>query len=323
MAYNISNSYSMQFDVLFQEMLRQHGSYLMPFVRYDTVEGESKTLKQFDTGDAIIGEFALSGNTEFSPVLYDNRKVEPRMVTKSIELRQEEMVRQAFPPVEQLAASCSEACGSALDKIIINAIGGTAKTASSGDVSLPLTQYICADTTAYGNAGTTLMGQGLTTQKIAFAVAQARRKYNSADLVCVCSNVAYGQLMCDERAASSLFNRQQAMANGFMTPYAGVQAFITSEHVPVVTGHKATGGTIHTADSTTASSSGTNVELAYIYSKQQIVLATNMEFSLDAGKDPHRNFSMIYQCKGMYDAVRMQEEAVIAIEVNTTGIAIA
>ena len=258
MAYNISNSYSLQFDVLFQEMLRQRGSYLMPYVRYEMVEGEVKTIRQFDTGEATIGELSSSGITEFSPVLY----VEPKPIYKTISLNRAEMIRQGQPPVEQLAASCSEACGSALDKLIISAMGGYARTKSSGDISLPLTQYICVNTTQFGNDGSSLTGQGLTTQKISFAVAVLRAKYNIPQLVCVCSNRAMGQLMADERAASALFNRAQAMANGYMTPFAGIDFFVTSEHMPTKKAHKATGGSIITADSTTASATATDVEVS-------------------------------------------------------------
>lgn len=323
MSYNISNAYSTQFDVLFHEMLRQRGSYLMPYVRYETVEGEVKTIRQFDTGDAIIGELSSSGITEYSPVLYDNRRVEPKPIYKSISLNHVEMIRQGQPPVDQLAATCSTACGSALDKLIISALGGTARLASSGDVALPTTQYVCCDTTQFGNEGTTVVGQGLTTQKVSFAVSVLREKYNIPQIVCVCSNRAMGQLMADERAASALFNRTQAMADGFMTPFAGVDFFVTSENMPTASAHKQAGGSIITADSSVASTSGTTVELAYIYAKEQLVLATSKDFELKSSEDPHRNFDIVFQCLGMFDAVRMQEESVVAIEVNTGSTVIA
>lgn len=311
-----------QFNILFQEMLTQKGSYLMPYCRMEQVVGNSQVIRQFDTGDATIGELNSSGITEFSPVLHDHRKLEPRPISKTISLNKIDMIRQGQPPVEQLAASCSSACGAALDKIIINGIGGLAKTQSSGDIALPLNQYICVDSVQFDNKGNSLAGQGLTTQKVSFAVAALREKNNLPQLVCVCSNRALGQLMADERAASALFNRTQAMANGFMTPFAGVDFFVTSEKLPKAKAHLHTGGNLITADSSAAKASNSEVELAYIYAKDQIVLGSNKEFDLQSAEDPHRNFDLIFQCVGMYDAVRMQEESVIAIEVNTGSTAI-
>lgn len=323
MAYNITNSYMEQFNILFQEMLTQKGSFLMPYTRMEQVVGNSQIIRQFDTGDATIGELNSSGITEFSPILYDHRKLEPRPIHKTIDLTDVELIRQGQPPVDQLAATCSQSCGAALDKIILNGIGGIARTQSSGDIALPTSQYICVNTTQYDNKGSDLAGQGLTTSKVSFAVAVLRAKYNLPQLVCVCSNRALGQLMSDERAASALFNRTQAMANGFMTPFAGVDFFVTSEKMPKAKAHKATGGTIITADSATASETATEVELAYIYAKDQIVLGCSKQFDLKSAEDPHRNFNLVFQCVGMYDAVRMQEESVVAIEVNTSSTAIA
>ena len=322
MSFTINNSYTEQFDVLFYEMLRQKGSHLIQYVRHTDVEGEVKTLRQFDTGEAFSGEFGASGITEYSPVLYDNRRVEPVPIFKTISLNRAEMVRQGHPPVEQLAEACSSGCGVALDKLILKGIGGSVVTKSAGTIALPLSQRICVDTTQYGNKGTTLEGQGLTTAKVAYAVATLRAAFNSPQLVCVASNRAMGQLMADERSASALFNRTQAQANGYMTPFAGVDFFVTSEHVPTVTGHKATGGELITADSNTANASDKKVELAYIYALNQVVLACSKPFELKTSEDPHRNFDLVFQCMGMYDAIRMEEKSVVAIEVNTSGAAI-
>ena len=318
MAFSITNSFMEQYNILFQEMLTQKGSFLMPYCRMEQVVGNSQIIRQFDTGDATIGELNSSGITEFSPILYDHRRLEPRPISKTISLNKIDMIRQGQPPVEQLAATTSQSCGAALDKIIINGIGGLAKTQSSGDIALPLRQYICVDTVQFGNEDS-IAGQGLTTQKISFAVATLRAKYNIPQLVCVCSNRAMGQLMADERAASALFNRAQAMANGYMTPFAGVDFFVTSEKMPKAKAHVQARGPLITADSSTAKLLDADVELAYVYAKDQIVLGSNKPFDLQSAEDPHRNFDLVFQCVGMYDAVRMQEESVVAIEVNTGG----
>ena len=58
-------------------------------------------------------------------------------------------------------------------------------------------------------------------------------------------------------------------------------------------------------------------KLAYVYSKDQMVLACRKDFELKSAEDPHRNYDIVFQCLGMFDSVRMQEESVVAIEVNT------
>ena len=324
MAFNIENSFYQQFDILFYELLSQKGSILMPYVMQTEVVGETKTLRQIDGGKAKRGMLSASGNTEFDPILYDNRRLEPAPIVKSFAQNDIEMTKQGAPDVEQLARMCSDACGATLDDVIIEGIGGSVQTKSAGNIDLPLTQYICVDTTVYGNKGATLEGQGLTTSKVSFAVAALREKYNSPDLICVCSNRALGQLMTEERAASSLYNSVQTQSNGQMSPFGGVYYFAASEAVnKAAPGHKATGGALITKDSTTASVAGATVELAYIYAMDQVVLGSNMPFSLQSDKDPHRNFDLIFQCKGMYDCIRKQEEGVVAIEVNTSGTVIA
>lgn len=309
MAYNITNSFMDQFNILFQEMLTQRGSFLMPYCRIEQVIGNSQIVRQFDTRKATIGELNSSGITEFSPILFDNRRLEPVLISKTISLNDTDMIRQGQPPVEQLAASCSQSCGAALDEIIINGIGGIAKTQSTGSIALPLSQYICVNTRQYDNPDT-LVGQGLTPAKVAFAVALLRGKYNSPDLICVCSNRAIGQLQSAERTVSSF---------GIMTPFAGVQYLVASEAVPKkAKAHLVSGGSLISADSTTVKeSTNGEVELAYIFAREQIVLGCSREFGLKSAEDAHRNFDLVFQCKGMYDAVRMQEPSVIAIEINT------
>lgn len=64
-----------------------------------------------------------------------------------------------------------------INKIIINGIGGMAKTQYSGDIALPLSQYISVNTIQLGNNGSTLLGQGLTSSKIISAVEALNKNY--------------------------------------------------------------------------------------------------------------------------------------------------
>lgn len=196
-----------------------------------------------------------------------------------------------------------------IDKIIINGIGGMAKTQSSGDIALPLSQYISVDTIQLGNNGNTLLGQGLTSSKIISAIIALREKSHNADLICVCPNRAMEQLKTDKNAWKVF----HPITKGFEIQ------FVVSELVSQkIKAHLHTGGNIITLDSETAKESKAGeVELAYVYASDQVVLGYNKEFTLHAGEDAGWNFDWVFQYLGQYDAVRMREDAVVAIEVNT------
>lgn len=324
MAYNISNSYFQEFQMVFSDMLHQRGSQLMQYVNFVPVTGETQTIRQYDTGEATIGNFSSAGSTEYSPLIYDRRRLEPKPIHQSFFMTRDDMVKQGMPPVNELAARLSENCGAALDTLIINGIGGTVRTTANGDISLPMTQYISCMSSQFGNVGTTAAQQGLTAAKLSYAIACLRADYVNSPIVCVGSARAIGQVMTDERAASSLYNQVQTQSNGIMTPFAGVNYFVTSERVVKnAPAHKPTDGAVVMADSSTATtcSGSPTCELVYVFAADQVDLGCSKEFELMSDQDSSRNFGLVFQCMGMYDSMRKQEKAVIAIEVNTTGTA--
>lgn len=324
MAFEISNSYFQEFQMVFHDMLHQHGSQLLPWVKSVPVTGETQSLRFFNMGEATIGELGASGLTEYSPVLYDRRVLRPVPIRQAILMNEFEMRRQGMPPVNELAQRLSEGCGIALDTVILNGIGGTARTASGGDIPLPTSQIICYDTEIYGNVDNQGNARtGLTAMKISYAIATLRHKFVEPEIICIASNKALGQLQIDERAASSLYNRVQTQSEGIMTPFAGVSAFVPSERIPMPTKiHSTSGGAVVTADSAAATevaNADKKYEYAYVVARNYITLGSSKEFELQSAQDPSRNMDLMFYCSGMYDCIREQEEAVIAIELDVTA----
>jgi hypothetical protein len=216
------------------------------------------------------------------------------------------MVMQGTPDVGQLAKQAADSCGILIDKIILGGIYGPVETASSGTILLPTSQNIAWDSNGFISATDTSypdsVKKGLNTSKISQAVRMLREKFTNAPLVCVASNYAMSTLRADPKAANSLFNAGgPAQSMGVNNPYGGVDIFVSSELV------EKTG--LLTDASTTYR------EYAYVYALDQIRLGSSMPLSLDTMKNAERsgNITLIYS--GMYDALRMQEEGVVRIEI--------
>lgn len=306
MSFEITESFVNELNTYFWDFLEQKGSRLINHVRIENVQGHSKIVSQFDWRDS-----------EDSTVQNESRILEPKPITQRITVSNTDIIRQGKQPTaDKLAEKLATNCVADIDKIIINGINGRTRTLQSEDIELPISQYICVDSWQHVNSGNTLVGQGLTTQKILQAVTHLRQKHNSA-LICVCSNKALGQLMPD-KSASELLIRAQDIANGCKIPYAGIDFFIALEAVPKkVRAHLSAGDNLKMIDSETAKQSKVGeVELAYVYASDQIALGCNKEFTLQVVENAGRNFDWVFQYSGKYDAVRIREDAVVAIEVN-------
>jgi len=300
-SFIVSNSFMDQFDYMFHGMLRQRGSKLMGMVINEEVVGETKSLRQASVGDAHWVT-DVGGITDYTSIKYDKRILKPKPFECPIMLDKYDLVMQGTPDVGQLAQEAADSCGVLIDQLIIKGIGGTAKTSASGDVALPASQTILWNdwSLALEADNPIAINRGLNTSKIAKAVQMLRAKFNSAPLICVASSYALSTLYADKRAANSLMNFQPALAAGQMNPYAGCDGFIPSEQV----------------DNGISTQANKNVEYAYIYAMDQIRLGSSMPLTLDYGKNAERGLNDVFIYRGMYDCLRMQEEAVVRIEIT-------
>ncbi|MDR1983141.1 MAG: hypothetical protein LBQ08_05105 [Holosporaceae bacterium] len=303
MAFDISNSYMEEFDFMFHEMLKQRGTQLLPFVRQMPVQGDTKHLRQFNVGGAYFVD-DTGGSTQYTQIYGDERTLRPRAFECPIELNKFDLVRQGTLNVQQIAQEAADACGVLIDDIILSGIYGPAKTKSSGSVSLPDSQIIGFAANDFSIAADVpdKVKNGLNVSKVADSVQRLRTKFNRGSLICVASNYALTTLRADPKAANSLWNASgPSLSLGQNAPYGGVDAFVPSERV----------------EKNVTFSSGNTGEYAYVYARDQIFYGESMPLTMDEGKNAERGLNPVLIYSGMADCVRMQEEAVIKIQVKT------
>lgn len=301
MAFTPSNSFYEEFDTKFYSMLHQRGSMLMDAVTNVTVTGSTKIMRQSEVGEAYDAD-VIGGITQYVNVSYDQRILTPEGFECPILLDKFDLVRQGNPDINMLAQDAADSCGKKIDQIIIKAMWQAAKTKSSGDIILPASQYVVFNDNTFAPSDYTNNQKiALNTSKIALAVQKLREQFNSAYIGCIASNYALTSLRSDPRAASVLFNTQPALASGQETPYAGVDFFRASECVPKNIPSK--------------ESEDVNVELAFVYAIDKVILGCSSPLQRKDGVNTERGYNYGFNIWGMYGAIRMQEEGVVAIEI--------
>lgn len=330
MAFEITNSFLEEFDAMFYPFLQQQGSQLMQAVTQKQITGEMQYIRQQDVGEAhFVSD--LGGITEYTPIRYDKRRLKPRAFECPIILNDYLMVQQGTPDPTQLAQQAANSCGKLLDRIIIDGLGGKSYTEASGVKTLSgadkvkdgdsaakvVAEYDKTQTIAWNdctlgaviNDNTASVKAGLSTAKINKAVQKLRSKFNYGPIFCVTSSYGATSGRADKRMASSEFNDIHAFMQGINNPYAGVDAFIISE---LVDGGKSKVN----ANGVYSENDGEDVEYAYIFSMNQVVLGTSMPIHMKNGINAERQMGETIVYRGMYDCTRLFEESVVRIEIN-------
>lgn len=306
MNFNLTASFFEEFDFMFHGMLRQRGSKLMPIIPEVPVNGEMRSIRQYNMGEPYFVETA-GAPTMYSNMDFDRRILIPRAFKFPLTFDPFDLIRQGSPDVGQFAQEASDACGELIDKIIIGGIAGKARTSMNGDVILPAKQYIKYTETPYTSETSTEIAEdvrkGFNVGKLSKAVEMLTAAHNNAMIACVLSNRAQSQLLSDPRVASSIFNYSgPALSQWQMAPYAGCSMFITSENVAKNV------KTMKTNDDK-------KVEHVYLFAVDKIKLGCSLPLTMDTGKNAERGLSDVIIYRGMYDCVRMQEESVVVVEI--------
>lgn len=330
----VNNAFLTEFDAVFHEMLKYQGGTLIAGTMQEEVIGGSKYIRQTTVGDAHF--IRGSGSpTEYATQKFDRRKLEPKDFACPIMLDDIDLRMMGTPNVDQYAQQAANSCGKMIDQIIITGLGGKSYSeAAGGEVDLPSkpatattaqgafpsnydgTQVIAwADYSIGDNAnGHTSLAvkAGLNSAKIAKAVMKLRSKFNYGPIVCVGSEYAMMTMRADPKVANSLFNHQQTLADGFITAYGGVDAYVSCQLVDSGKSHLKADGTISGA------ADGVDVEYAYVYSVPQIKLGVGSPLYLKNGLNAERYLNNVLIYQGAYACTRMFEESVVRIEIART-----
>jgi hypothetical protein len=327
----INNAWLTEFDAVFHDFLKYQGGTLIGGTMQEPVVGASKFIRQTTVGDAhFIG--TSGGITEYATQKFDRRKLEPRDFACPIMLDDIDLRMMGTPSVDQYASSAANSCGKLIDQIIIEGLGGKSYSeAAGGYVYLP--DYSGADVAAdamtgleyidtqvipwcdyqmgdNANGTASLQVQaGLNSAKIAKAVMKLRKKFNYGPIICVGSEYAMMTMRADPKVSNSDFSPQHSLADGFLSAWGGVDAYIACELVD--------GGKSHVtkAAAINAAATGPDVEYAYVYSVSQIKLGVGAPLFLKNGLNAERYLNNVLIYQGAYDCTRMFEESVVRIEV--------
>lgn len=329
MSFEITNSFLEEFDFMFHPFLKQQGSKLMQAVTQMPVTGDVKYIRQQDVGDAHW--ITDSGSTtKYTATKFDRRRLKPRAFACPIMLDEFNMIKQGTPDPSLLAAQAANSCGKLIDQIIIEGLGGTSYTESEGKKELSgaknikdgpskeklienydKTQTVAWNDCTFGgndNQNSMYVKAGLSASKLNKAVQKLLSKHNYGPIFCVGSNYAMATARADYRVASSDFNDVHSFMRGVNLPYCGVSAFIPCEEVDK-------GQTCVTVNNGTYKDQAADVEYAYVFAMNQIVLGSSMPISLKNGTNAERYLNDVLMYRGAYDCTRLFEESVVRIEI--------
>jgi hypothetical protein len=287
---NIPNHFTTQFDSNWKHLVQQKNSRLKEYCTLDSIEGKEKSYNQLDatsmtqitdrSRDTRITDQAMAKRW-IRPLNYDCAK----LVDEFDEQFLGEVVLPTSPIIQSHAAAYARTC----DKIIIDALGGTAFTGVTGTTAtvLPAGQKIAVGFVESG----TVANSGLTIAKLR----QAKFLFDSNEVdeeeerIMVVSAKQLQDLLRTVEATSADYNSVRALVDGTLNTFMGFK-FRRSQQLPLAV----------------------DIRSCFAYVKSGIVLA---ERGLKTMMDVRPDLSHSLQIRSVASlaAVRMEEKKVVEI----------
>ena len=287
---NIPNHFTTQFDSNWKHLVQQKNSKLKEYVTLDSIEGKEKSYNQLDatsmtqitdrSRDTRITDQAMAKRW-IRPLNYDCAK----LVDEFDEQFLGEVVLPTSPIIQSHAAAYARTC----DKIIIDALGGTAFTGTTGTTAtvLPAGQKIAAN---YVESGA-VANSGLTIAKLRAAkfLFDSNEVDEEEERIMVVSAKQLQDLLRTVEATSADYNSVRALVDGTLNTFMGFK-FRRSQQLPLAV----------------------DIRSCFAYVKSGIVLA---ERGLKTMMDVRPDLSHSLQIRSVASlaAVRMEEKKVVEI----------
>jgi hypothetical protein len=287
---NIPNHFTTQFDSNWKHLVQQKNSRLKEYCTIDSIEGKEKSYNQLDatsmtqitdrSRDTRISDQAMAKRW-IRPLNYDCAK----LVDEFDEQFLGEVVLPTSPIIQSHAAAYARTC----DKIIIDALGGTAFTGTTGTTAtvLPAGQKIAAN---YVESGA-VANSGLTIAKLRAAkfLFDSNEVDEEEERILVVSAKQLQDLLRTVEATSADYNTVRALVDGTLNTFMGFK-FRRSQQLPLAT----------------------DIRSCFAYVKSGIILA---ERGLKTMMDVRPDLSHSLQIRSVASlaAVRMEEKKVVEI----------
>ena len=287
---NIPDHFTTQFDSNWKHLVQQKNSKLKEYVTLDSIEGKEKSYNQLDATSMTQIEHR-SGDTRISNQAMAKRWIRPLNYdcAKLVDEFDEQFLGEVVLPTSPIIQSHGAAYARTCDKIIIDALGGTAFTGATGTTAtvLPAGQKIAANYVESGTAA----NSGLTIAKLRAAkfLFDSNEVDEEEERIMVVSAKQLQDLLRTVEATSADYNTVRALVDGTLNTFMGFK-FRRSQQLPLAT----------------------DIRSCFAYVKSGVILA---ERGLKTHMDVRADLSHSLQIRSVASlaAVRMEEKKVVEI----------
>jgi len=287
---NIPNHYTTQFDSNWKHLVQQKNSALKQYVTLDSIEGKEKSYNQLDA-TSMTQITDRSGDTRITDQVMAKRWIRPQQYdcAKLVDEFDEQFLGEVVLPTSPIIQSHGAAYARTCDKIIIDALGGTAFTGTTGTTPtvLPAGQKIAAN---YVESGA-VANSGLTIAKLRAAkfLFDSNEVDEEEERIMVVSAKQLQDLLRTVEATSADYNSVRALVDGTLNTFMGFK-FRRSQQLPLAT----------------------DIRSCFAYVKSGVILA---ERGLKTHMDVRADLSHSLQIRSVASlaAVRMEEKKVVEI----------
>lgn len=282
MSTQVTTAFVNQFSSNVEMLSQQMGSLLRGAVDVESVTGEKAFFDQIGEA-AAIARTSRHGDTPLVETPHSRRMVSLTTYEWADLIDDADKVRMLIDPTSSYARAAAAAIGRSMDDIIIDALGGSAKTGKDGTTStaLPAGQKIA------------VASSGLTIAKLVSAkkILDQNNVDPSIKRYIVVSPEQIEDLLNNTTVTSSDFNTVKALAQGDISSFVGFE-FIVSNRLSV---------------------DGSSDRLCYAFAQDGIKLAIGKDVMARVDERSDKSYStQVYYCS-TFGATRMQEDKVVEI----------
>jgi len=287
---NIPDHFTTQFDSNWKHLVQQKNSKLKEYVTLDSIEGKEKSYNQLDA-TSMTQITDRSRDTRISDQAMAKRWIRPLNYdcAKLVDEFDEQFLGEVVLPTSPIIQSHGAAYARTCDKIIIDALGGTAFTGATGTTAtvLPAGQKIAV---GYVESGA-VANSGLTIAKLRAAkfLFDSNEVDEEEERIIVVSAKQLQDLLRDDKITSADYNTVRALVDGNLNTFMGFK-FRRSQQLPLAT----------------------DIRSCFAYVKSGVILA---ERGLKTHMDVRADLSHSLQIRSVASlaAVRMEEKKVVEI----------
>ena len=284
MSTQITTAFVQQYSANVQMLSQQMGSLLRDTVDSESVNGDKAFFEQVGQA-AAQARTTRHGDTPLMETPHSRRMVTLTDYEYADLIDDQDKLRLLIDPTSTYARAAAAAIGRAMDDTIISAMGGTAKTGTTGSTStaLPSAQKI-----AHGSTGLTIAKLVTAKKKL-----DAKSVDPSIPRYIVVSPEQIEDLLNSTTVTSADFNTVKALVQGDIDTFVGFK-FITSNRL--------------TDDGTS--------RLCYAWAQDGMKLAIGKEPTAKIDERSDKSYAtQVYYCSS-FGSTRMEKEKVVEIACN-------